>query len=255
MVRVQSLLDVSLRGKPIGAVHDYMQDMIFGFGDSRTRLALRPDAPYFNAGVVCFDWRVTIASGLLQRAKAFAIESAHLCTSHDQDALNKAFEEAWTPLDPRWNFMIVAVPEEVLRLEYPARLRPYISHFAGPVKPWMANFPKRYEPFRAWYRAMLRDSPWPDFTAPTSVVAAETSATSRVNSPKRRLLAQLGWSQGAFKGLSFGQIIAAKRQLNATALKLSSGEAPEDGEGNPELERVLDLMIAEAAAADIRDAY
>jgi lipopolysaccharide biosynthesis glycosyltransferase len=62
--------------------------------------------------------------------------------------------------------MTVAVPEKVLRLDYPARFRPYISHFAGPVKPWTASFPAKYDHHRAWYRDLLRDSPWPDFVAP-----------------------------------------------------------------------------------------
>ena len=157
MVPLQTLLNVNLYGRPVGAVHDYLQYLIYGVEGSRTRLGLRSDAPYFNAGVICFDWRATIASGLLQRAKAFAIESPHLCKSHDQDALNKAFEGAWAQVDPRWNFMTVAIPEKVLRLDYPARFRPYISHFAGPVKPWMAGFPARYENHRAWYREVLEE--------------------------------------------------------------------------------------------------
>jgi lipopolysaccharide biosynthesis glycosyltransferase len=253
MVALQPLLEASLQGRPVGAVHDYLQYMIFGIEDSRTRLTMRSDAPYFNAGIVCFDWRATISSGLLQRARTFAMECAHLCIFHDQDALNKAFEGVWAPLDPRWNFMTVAVPEDVLRLNYPARLRPYISHFAGPVKPWMANFPERYESHRAWYRDMLRDSPWPHFAAPANVLPGETPATWGADRLKGWLLAQLRRSQGAFKRPSPGEPTAANWPRNAAVRKSSPSEASEDGEANPELEQVFDLMIAEAAGSNIRD--
>jgi lipopolysaccharide biosynthesis glycosyltransferase len=187
MARVQTLLDADLQGKPIGAVHDYLRYLIYGLRGSRARLSLRSNAPYFNAGIICFDWRATVASGLLSQAKDFAIRNPQLCHSHDQDALNKAFEGAWAPLDPRWNFMTVAVPDEVFRLVYPARFRPYIAHFAGPMKPWAADFPARYENHCAWYRALLRDSPWPHFAAPFSAapprepLPTETSGVDEAN--------------------------------------------------------------------------
>jgi lipopolysaccharide biosynthesis glycosyltransferase len=249
MVRLQTLLETNLHGRPVGAVHDYLQYMIYGIGDSRRRLALRADAPYFNGGVLCFDWRATIASGLLQRAQTFATDSAYLCMSHDQDALNKAFEGAWTPLDPRWNFMTVAVPDEVLRLDYPARLRPYIAHFAGQVKPWMANFPERFEHHRAWYRDSLRDSPWPHFAAP-----GETPKTSGADRLKGWFSAQ----RGRFKAVgrfSPAEAAAVQRPRNAAALKFPPPEASENREANPELEHLLDLMVAEAASSDKRDAH
>jgi len=74
MTRLQPLFEANLHGKPVGAVHDYMQYLIYGIGGSSTRLSLRFDAPYFNAGIMCFDWPATIASGLMQQAKTFAIE-------------------------------------------------------------------------------------------------------------------------------------------------------------------------------------
>lgn len=247
MARLQTLLDANLHGKPVGAVHDYLRYIIYGMEDSRKRLALRSDAPYFNAGVICFDWRATIASGLLHRAQAFATESAHLCNSHDQDALNKAFEGAWAPLDPRWNFMTVAVPDDVFRLYYPAKFRPYISHFAGPVKPWTASFPERFEQHRAWYRDLLGGSPWPDFVAPLVPSGADRL--------KGWILAQRGRLQAAFQRLSRPEAKAAQQLQNAGAWKSPPTEASLDGEANPELEHLLDQMIAEAAGSDMRAAH
>ena len=237
MVPLKTLLEGSLQGSPIGAVHDYLKYIIFGMNDSRTRLLLKPDAPYFNAGVVCFDWRVTIASGLIKQAQAFAAEKAHLCVAHDQDALNKAFEGAWAPLDPRWNFLTVAVPDEVLRLDYPVRFRPYISHFAGPLKPWMANFPERFGPHRAWYHDLLCASPLPDFVALASAPLGSSPQESD-ELPKRSMYEKLEILRAAFRRLS--------RQNQKSFSRISG--LVEDGETCPGLERLFDAMIIQAVA-------
>jgi lipopolysaccharide biosynthesis glycosyltransferase len=225
---LRGLFEANLRERPIGAVHDYMRYLIYGLKHSRERLGLQPDAPYFNAGLVCFDWRATIASGLLQKATAFAIENPNLCESHDQDALNKAFEGSWTPLDPRWNFMVVAVPDHVLRLYYPERLRPYVAHFAGSVKPWMTDFPARYEDHRAWYQELLRESPWPEFTARASIRTMANPARST----QVRLRALLSKQRG---------------RLKAAMDRLLHGSAMGPGYHNTKLAALLDDMIEEAA--------
>jgi lipopolysaccharide biosynthesis glycosyltransferase len=228
MTELQPLLRTNLRGKPIGAVHDYMQHLIYGLRGSRFRLSLRSDAPYFNAGVMLFDWRKTIASGLLAKARVFAVQNPELCKSHDQDALNKAFEGEWTPLDPRWNFMNVALPERILRLDYPSEFRPYIAHFAGPVKPWTADCPGRYRHHQAWYRETLHDSPWPTFAAPASTRVRPASAGY-----PHRLTDWLGLQRDKFR--------AGRGSFSAGA-----------GDGlsvNPQLASLFEDMITEASGS------
>ena len=247
-VPLQPLFDTSLRGRPLGAVHDYLRYEIFGMEESRERLGLRSDSPYFNAGVICFDWSTTISSGLLQRAQAFATKCAHLCKHHDQDALNGVFEGAWAPLDPRWNFMIVGVPDEVYRLYYPARLQPYIAHFAGPEKPWTARFPERFEHHRAWYWDLLRDSPWPNFAAPAS--ASPTLVPLSAGGLKGWILAQRERFQGAFARLARAGATAAWQNRDARARDSTPTRVSQNGEANPELEHLLDQMIAEAGRSD-----
>jgi len=251
MTRLQPLLDANLQGMPVGAVHDYLRYAIYGLEETRTRLSMRTDAPYFNAGVLCFDWRNAIASGLLSRALVFAAENRHLCKSHDQDALNKALEGAWTALDPRWNFMTVAVPDDVFRLYYPARFRPYIAHFAGLLKPWTTNFPKRFEQHGAWYRAVLRDSPWPQFAEPRGTSPASWSFDKK--RLKRWLLAQpQNWRA------MFERITAMKRAAishGQAAIRPNSCPTghPRQDDANPELEALLDRLIAEASGLETRD--
>jgi lipopolysaccharide biosynthesis glycosyltransferase len=210
-----------------------MRYLIYGLEHSREQLGLRPDSPYFNAGMICFDWHAVLASGLLQTASEFAAKHPQLCISHDQDALNKAFEGSWAPLDPRWNFMIVAVPDRVLRLDYPERLRPYVAHFAGPVKPWTADFPARYENHRAWYRDLLRNSPWPDFGASAGVASTRGSLLS---------------PQLSMKGL----ISTQGKRLRATIDRLLEGRGPRHP--NPRLERLMDDMIGEASGSATAEA-
>jgi lipopolysaccharide biosynthesis glycosyltransferase len=227
MTPLKQLLEGDLRGKPVGAVHDYMRYLIFGLEESRKRLGLRPDSAYFNSGLISFDWRAVRAAGLLQKASEFAAKYAQLCVSHDQDALNKAFEGYWTSLDPRWNFMVVAVPDHVLRLYYPERFRPYIAHFAGPVKPWTRDFPDRHEDHRAWYRELLCDSPWPDFVgrpgAPIPGVAPSSWFRPRAWISERRERVQA----------AIGRNIVPS------------------GGHNPKLEQLLDDMIDEAAKPEV----
>ena len=244
MVPLEPLLDTSLRGRPLGAVHDYLRCKIYGIEESRSRLNLRSDAPYFNAGVICFDWSTTIASGLLRRAQAFATESANLCKSYDQDALNKAFEGAWTPLDPRWNFMTVAVPDDVFPLYYPARLQPYIAHFAGPTKPWATSFPERFEHHRTWYLELLRVSPWPHFVAPHS--ASPTPIRFSADVLKGWLLTQCRRFRTAFER----RWHAASQPRSVEPRRSFLTKVSWNGEANPELEDLLDQMIAEAGGAD-----
>jgi lipopolysaccharide biosynthesis glycosyltransferase len=191
MVPLEPLFDVDLAGSPLGAVHDYVQYLISGIDESRRRLSLASHSTYFNAGVLLFDWPVAQRSGLLNRARIFAEEYAHLCTFHDQDALNVAFEGAWAPLDPRWNLLIAPIPPELLRLDYPDHLRANIAHFTGPAKPWMANYPlgeKAYGAHRAWYQNALRGSPWRDFVARPAEAAPESTLKSTKPNPKLQYL-------------------------------------------------------------------
>jgi len=157
------------------------------------------------------------------------------------------FEGAWTPLDPRWNFMIVAVPDKVFRLKYPERLRPYIAHFAGSVKPWTAAFPSRYEHHRAWYRQMLRDSPWPNFAAPYDATAGETPGPSPIDRLTEWLKAQPRRTRTTLKSLSLAQNTEGRLPRIAAAKKPSIEELRKDGDANKELASLLDQMISEPA--------
>lgn len=246
---MQTLFDTDLGGRPVAAVHDYMQYLIYGAQGSRARLGLQHDSAYFNAGIMCFDWRATIASGLLQQARDFALQHSDLCKAHDQDALNKAFEGAWLPLDPRWNFMVVALPEKVLRLDYPSRYRPYVAHFAGPTKPWTARFPAKYREHRAWYWDLLRDSPWPNFASPPDDLSDTADAPSFAGHLAEWASTQHGKFRAAYRRLSNSEIVITS-SLRVTAKRgAAASKAPGHKQSNPELELLFDEMVDEAGRA------
>jgi lipopolysaccharide biosynthesis glycosyltransferase len=126
------------------------------------RLAMKPGSPYFNSGVLLFEWPALLSSGLLDRARRFALESYHLCREHDQDVLNKAFEGAWTPLPLRWNsghIFATRLPRE----------RALIKHYTERHKPWGRKKQPFWiaDGFRYWYT--LRRSPWSNFARPVTI--------------------------------------------------------------------------------------
>ena len=121
-------------------------------------------APYFNAGVMLFDWPATLENGLLGRARRFARERSHLCEWHDQDALNAVGAGCWISLDQRWNFTS-------FRARKLPQYRPCIMHYTGVRKPWGTKRYPRHLADAIWYRLTLRNSPWPDFAAPVPLRA------------------------------------------------------------------------------------
>ena len=211
--------------------------------ECRERLTLGPKSPYFNAGVICFDWSATVGSGLLQRAQTFAMENAHLCKSYDQDALNKAFVGAWVPLDPRWEFMTVAVPDDVIPLHYPARLQPYIAHFAGPTKPWAGNFPIRFQNHCVWYWDLLRDLPWPHFAVPPNSATQFHAIADRL---EEWVMTWRRWCKRAMKLHSSAKGKAPRRRQNAKRRGFSLSPSSQKNGANFELVYLFDQMIAEA---------
>jgi lipopolysaccharide biosynthesis glycosyltransferase len=86
MTPLLALLELDLDGRALGAVRQEK-------GSERT--------PYFNAGVLLFDWGSVLADGLLEKARRYARENGHLCVWFDQDALNRTFEGLWLQIDPR----------------------------------------------------------------------------------------------------------------------------------------------------------
>ncbi|MDF7676735.1 DUF4422 domain-containing protein [Neisseriaceae bacterium ESL0693] len=121
---------------------------------------------YFNAGVLLlniqqmnlentFDKFMDILVNQLDGEPKF----------HDQDILNKAFENRTTFLDLRWNVLYhipifspnwqEQMPASLLYPYIESRAEPYIVHFAGCIKPWQDANKEMSEYF--WHYARMSD--------------------------------------------------------------------------------------------------
>ncbi len=112
---LRPLLEINMRGHPIGAIRDPTQS---------------PD--YFNAGLMLIEVdtfnRRGIGAAAMRRLAAYPQRPTFL----DQDALNDVISGDWLRLDRTWNFFYAADP---LKFELADYEQAAITHFAGP-KPW-----------------------------------------------------------------------------------------------------------------------
>lgn len=156
------LLQANLRGQPIGAVHDFIYYVTGNIHRRRRDLGLASGAPYFQSGMLVFDWQKMHACEGLAAARRFLVERPDACyEAPDQDALNGTFENRWAPLDPRWNL-------GHLYLMFGGKLQPNIMHFTS-TKPWSRERPRAWRRAAQWYQRELADSAWPDFVEPQSL--------------------------------------------------------------------------------------
>ena len=159
------LLHADLRGEPIGAVHDFIYYVTGNIHRRRKDLGLANDAPYFQSGVMLLDWQRMLQCDGLGDARRFLLEHAEGCyEAPDQDALNGAFEDRWTPLDPRWNL-------HETYLMFGQRYKPKLMHFTS-TKPWSKERTRAWAGASRWYRSELADTPWHDFVESQSVLDA-----------------------------------------------------------------------------------
>jgi lipopolysaccharide biosynthesis glycosyltransferase len=159
MTPLRPLLELDLEGHALGAVRQEKGS---------------EQAPYFNAGVLLFDWGAVLADGLLEKTRRYARENGHLCVWFDQDALNRTFEGLWLPIDPRWNFINAMIRQSPYS-------HPFIKHPTTRRKPWKADrWPHMFSD-AVWYWRTLRRSPWPNFAAPPTLADLVKAARLRVD--------------------------------------------------------------------------
>jgi lipopolysaccharide biosynthesis glycosyltransferase len=157
-VSLEPLLNADLSGRPVGAVHDFIYYLTGNIRRRRRDLFLADDAPYLQSGVMVFDWPATLEDRTLSRARQFLRDHPRRCwEAPDQDALNAALEDRWTPLDPRWN-----LHETYLRFH--GRHAPFIEHYTS-NKPWANNRAREWHAAAAWYQAELSNTAWNGFVA------------------------------------------------------------------------------------------
>ena len=129
------LAATDLDGATVAAAQDPFVPLVSSVGGlaNHAALGLRPDARYFNAGVMLIDirrWRTEHVG-----AKAFEFTRRHLpiLQQYDQDSLNAVLAGRWKALAPRWQVQ----PRTANSLGRQPPDDPYIVHFSGRLKPWL----------------------------------------------------------------------------------------------------------------------
>lgn len=134
---IADIFAIDVGTAPIAAVSDcgtfvrHNDNDIAHWAERMQAIGLRPDAPYFNAGVLLIDLRQWRAAGIPGRAIAFLSDHAGIEVLMDQDILNCLFHGQWHELPVRWNFQTHYFGcglEDVFK--------PVIWHYLDSVKPW-----------------------------------------------------------------------------------------------------------------------
>ncbi|MBF2098149.1 MAG: glycosyltransferase family 8 protein [Gloeomargaritaceae cyanobacterium C42_A2020_066] len=119
-------------------------------------LALDPQAPYFNSGVMVLDLGLWRQQHLVNRCLSYLEQYGGRLRFADQDVLNAVLAGQWRPLNPVWN---------TYALQWHDSPDAQVWHFVGPHKPWQIYYPWK-PPWQAFAHYLFASS-W--FTGPEFV--------------------------------------------------------------------------------------
>ncbi len=151
---IEPLLLSDLEGYPFAAAHDIGQYQDDRIKQARELLGMPETAGYFNSGVMLFDWKLTLKTGLLSDVRDYAASNPRKWQYHDQDALNAVAAGRWKALDPRWNL-------NDYYFAMGGTKTPWIKHYTG-AKPWSKWRRPIWKADSAWFERILKNSPWPE---------------------------------------------------------------------------------------------
>jgi lipopolysaccharide biosynthesis glycosyltransferase len=182
------LAATELDGATVAAAQDPFVPLVSSVGGlaNHAALGLRPDARYFNAGVMLIDvqrWRAENVG-----PRAFEHTRCHLpiLQQYDQDSLNAVLAGRWKELDPRWQVQ----PRTVNSLGRLPPDDPFVVHFSGRLKPWLYRGRARAD---ALFHELVDRTAWrgvrPEPTLQSWALALYDSPLRRVFYPvERRVL-------------------------------------------------------------------
>ena len=168
---ISQLWDEGTADSTVRAVQDSVIPLVSSdMGVARYReLGLRPDAKYFNCGVILMNVRRWREQRVSDRALAYLKTYARDVAFWDQEGINAVLSDQWEPLDPQWNWS-VSVGRAFQRRSIDAHVK--IAHFSGNLKPWKHHGTNPYyalyyeyidrtvfagcRPRRRWHTAALR---------------------------------------------------------------------------------------------------
>jgi lipopolysaccharide biosynthesis glycosyltransferase len=142
---------------PVLAAQDSLVPFVssqFGVAGYRD-LGLRPDAKYFNSGVMLINLPQWRKQGVCGRALDYVKTYANDVSFWDQEGLNAVLAGDWGELDPVWNWSVNIGGTDVHRRTNGAAK---IIHFNGNLKPWTYDRGDAHS--RVYYQYVDRTS-WP----------------------------------------------------------------------------------------------
>ncbi|QDV76659.1 glycosyltransferase family 8 protein [Botrimarina mediterranea] len=165
-------------------------------------LGLRPEAPYFNSGLMVANLALWREERIAQRVLECLQENSEQVLWWDQYALNVVLADRWRQLDHRWNqgahiynypsWRLSPVGKDAIG---PLRREPWIVHFCSPIKPWQDGC---RHPFTSAFFETLERTEWRGWRP-----APAPELRLQIVKEQRRLLKQkLRWSlRNAVQGL------------------------------------------------------
>lgn len=147
---LQSLMEVDLKGNVIAAVENP------GYS-GWDRSGISRESGYFNSGLMVIDVARWKADGCTDRVFECLRELEGKRTTADQEALNLAFNKAWTRLDDSWNYQTHIRPTDATVADVQADAR--IIHYTGSPKPW--HYPKPTRAADSFYRRASKEVNFP----------------------------------------------------------------------------------------------
>ncbi len=117
-------------------------------------IGMAATAPYFNSGVVLFDWTAILKTDFFKDCLAI-LKSRADWRFHDQDVMNISAAGKWRKLNQKWN--VTKKTSDYLSL------KPALRHFNGRLKPWNCGTRFGYATYRMYYIESLKDTAWAEF--------------------------------------------------------------------------------------------
>ncbi|PZM16217.1 glycosyltransferase family 8 protein [Rhizobium tubonense] len=217
---LEALFNTDLKGKPLGAVDDYLMPFSKKIERRQEKIGMRAGARYFNAGVLLFDWQKCLELGLMKDARDTFEAQPEMFDAHDQDALNIAFEDNWLALDPRWNTQTGILPFVE---------KPGIRHFTGRRKPWHATVPWVHRKMKPYYTNLLRDTRWAEFCQKSALLSQVGSFASdcftKLTTRSKTAKVREYFSAAALGNTRGGVVSLVNATMNANGSELASEEA------------------------------
>lgn len=152
---LKELFEINLNDKPIAAVEDYvsLSGLMNLFSDHPRKIGMRPESRYFNAGVILFDWPMTLQEGYLRKATEIIVQAQNTNRNLpflDQDVLNLSFESNWQALPSRYNLM-------TFMLGY-NKDKPVLRHFNSRNKPWGKTWIPHISDYKKFYTEVFANT-------------------------------------------------------------------------------------------------